>query len=285
MRNPRFERRDTLPKMIFIYAVLTIMFVVDIYPVLDIVKISLRPYSSLFSSSLNIIPADATLENFRTILTKPDTPFLLWMKNSFIISMVTAIFGVVLSTTAAYSYSRYKFIGRNVSMTSFLLTQIFPAPMTLLPMYILLRKFGLVDHFTGIIIPYVATAVPFSVWVLKGYFDTIPASIEESAHMDGANLFQILTRIVIPLSLPALGVVTLNSFMMAWNEYAVARVVLTNNGMKTLPVGLVGMTGSFRTDWGIYSAGSLLAAIPVMILFMSMSKVLINGLTLGGVKG
>lgn len=283
MKNPRFERKDSLPKVIGIYAVLTIMIIIDIYPTLDIIKIALRPYSSLFTSSLSIIPENATLENFRIVLF--DRPFAAWLTNSIIVSLSASVLGVFVSVTAAYAYSRYKFIGREVTLTSFLLTQIFPAPMLLLPTFILLRKLNLINHFLGLIIPYTATAVPFSVWILKGYFDTIPASIEESALIDGANLFQMLSRIVMPLSLPALGVVTLNSFMMAWNEYVVARIVMTGKEMFTLPVGLVGMTGSFRTEWGIYSAGSLVAAIPVMIIFMAFSKVLINGLTLGGVKG
>lgn len=282
MRSQRFERRDSLPKIIFIYLILTIMIIIDIYPLLDIVKIALRPYSSLFTSSLSIIPQNATFDNFKVILT--DKPLLTWIRNSIIVSASAAVFGVLISITAAYAYSRYKFIGRSVSLTAFLLTQIFPAPMLLLPTFILLRHFNLINHFSGIIVCYVATAVPFSVWVLKGYFDTIPLSIEESALIDGANLFQMLSKIVLPLSLPALGVVTLNSFMMAWNEYLIGRVVLTGQDMNTLPVALVGMTGSFRTEWGIYSAGSLIAAIPVMIVFMSLSKVLINGLTLGGVK-
>lgn len=283
MKNPRFEKKDSLPKVIAIYAILTIMLIVAVYPMLDILKISLRPYSSLFTSDLSIIPKNATLENFRIILQ--DKTFLLWLRNSLIVSLAAALLALLVSLTAAYAYSRFKFIGKQISMTAFLLTQIFPAPMLLLPTYILLRNLSLIDNLLGIIIPYVATAVPFSVWVLKGYFDTIPVSIEESALIDGVNLYQMLTKIVIPLSLPALGVVLLNSFMMAWNEYVIARIVLTSSDLATLPVALVGMTGSFRTEWGIYSAGSLLAAIPVMIVFMSLSKALINGLTLGGVKG
>jgi arabinogalactan oligomer/maltooligosaccharide transport system permease protein len=283
MKNPRFERRDTVTKIIIVYVVLTIAFIIDVYPLLDIVKIALRPYSSLFTSDLSLIPKNATLENFRFVLF--DRPFMTWLRNSLIVSLSASVIGVAVSITAAYAFSRFKFVGRQISMTSFLLTQIFPAPMLLLPTFILLKNFDLINSFMGLIVPYVATAVPFSVWVLKGYFDTIPISIEESARIDGANLFQMLTRIVVPLSLPALGVVTLNSFMMAWNEYIIGRVVMPAKDMATLPVGLVGMTGSFRTEWGIYSAGSLLAAIPVMLVFMSLSKVLINGLTLGGVKG
>lgn len=282
MKKQYFNRGDSIPKILIIYIILAAATVISVYPLLDVLKIALRPYSTLFTSDFSIIPANATLKNFYIVLFERD--FLKWVRNSFIISASTSVIGVSLSITAAYAYSRYKFIGKNASMVSFLLTQIFPAPMLLLPTFILLRKFQLIGSFWGIIIPYVATVVPFSVWVLKGYFDTIPLSIEESARIDGANLFQTLFRIVLPLSLPAIGVTFLNSFMMAWNEYVIARIVLPDKAKHTLPVALNGMTGSFRTEWGIYSAASLLTAIPVMILFISMSKVMIHGLTLGGVK-
>ncbi|MCX7921950.1 MAG: ABC transporter permease subunit [Clostridia bacterium] len=283
MKSERFEKKDSLLKIIFFYAVLTAMLIVTIFPLLDVLKISLRPYGSLFNASLKIIPDDASLENYRVVFF--DKPFFTWLRNSFIVSALTSVLGVTVAFTAAYAFSRYKFKGKNVSMLSFLLTQIFPAPMLLLPTYILLRQFDLMNDFKGLIIPYVATAVPFSVWVLKGFFDTIPFSIEESAHMDGASLFQMLYKIVVPLSMPAIGVVALNSFMQAWSEYVIARIVLTSKDLHTLPVALVGLTGSFNTDWGIYCAASLVTAAPVMIVFMSFSKVLINGLTLGGVKG
>lgn len=283
MKSDRFDARDSRAKIILIYAILIVMTFISVYPLLDVVKISLRPYNSLFSTSLKLIPDNATLENFRIVLF--DRPFMTWLSNSLIVSLSTAILGVVISITGAYSFSRFRFRGRRTMLTSFLMTQIFPAPMLLLPTYILLRQFNLINNFLGLIIPYVATAIPLNIWVLKGYFDTIPISIEESAYVDGASFSQILTRIVIPLSLPAIGVGLLNSFMQAWNEYIIARIIMTDKNMNTLPVALVGMTGSFNSDWGIYSAASLITAIPVMVVFIGMSKFLINGLTLGGVKG
>ncbi len=277
-----FEKKDSAAKIIAIYVILTIALIINIYPILDILKISLRPYSSLFSTDLSIIPKNLTFKNYITILT--ERAFAKWMINSIIVATISAVAGVTVAVTAAYAYSRYKFKGKKMTLTAFLLTQIFPAPMLLLPTYIMFQKFNLIDSYVGIFITYIATSVPFSVWVLKGYFDTISASMEESAIIDGANTFQIITKIVIPLTLPAIGVTFLNAFMAAWNEYVIARIVLTDDLMKTLPVGLVGLTGSFRTDWGIYSAGAIMTAIPVMIVFMSLSKFLINGLTLGGVK-
>lgn len=278
-----WNRKNSKLKMALIYAVIITAVIISIYPLLDVVKISLRPYSTLFSTSLKLIPEHATLSNYKVVLF--DRPFMTWLNNSLIVSLLSAMVAVLISITAAYAFSRFKFIGRNASMFSFLVTQIFPAPMLLLPTFVLLRQYGMINTYIGLIIPYIATALPLNVWVLLGYFNTIPISIEESAYVDGATIIQILYKIIIPLSKPALGVIALNSFMAAWNEYIIARVVMSEPDHYTLPVALVNMTGSFNSDWGIYSAASLITALPVMILFLSLSKVLISGLTVGSVKG
>ncbi len=277
-----FERGDSPRKIIGIYAVLLVFCIITVYPLLNVLSVALRPGNTLFSTSLAIIPKDATLDNFRRAIEGTD--LLLWLKNSLIISTLTAIFGVVLSATAAYSFSRFTFWGRKSGMMVFLVTQMFPAPMLLLPMYILLIKLKLVDQFFGLLIPYTATAVPFCVWMLKGYFDTIPKSLEESAYIDGCNVWQSMYKIVLPLSTPALAISALFSFMSAWSEFVIARVILTSAHKLTLPVGLIQLQGSFSAEWGVYSACALITSIPVIVLFISLSKYLVGGLTVGGVK-
>lgn len=277
-----FEKRDSIFKIVAIYVIFALVIVVSLYPLLDILKISLRPASRIFSTDLSIIPSDATFDNFIKLIS--DRPYLTWIKNSVFLSITSSIAGVLISLTAAYAFSRYKFTGKTMGMLSFLMTQIFPAPMLLLPTYVLLKNFNMIDTYAGGIIPFIATSVPFSVWVIKGYFDTISMSIEESAIIDGANTMQILFKIMVPLALPAIGVVTLNSFMAAWNEFVVSNIVFTNEAMQTIPVGLTNMTGALSSDWGIFAAGCMVTALPVILLFSSLSKVMINGLTLGGVK-
>ncbi|MGL4567264.1 MAG: sugar ABC transporter permease, partial [Fusobacteriaceae bacterium] len=224
----------------------------------------------------------ATLENFRKAIFERD--LLLWLRNSLIVSTATAIFGVTLSSTAAYAFSRFKFWGRKSGMMTFLITQMFPAPMLLLPMSVLLTRYGLMNKFLGLLIPYTATAVPFCVWMLKGYFDTIPKSLEESAYIDGCKVWQSFYIIILPLSTPALAISALFSFMSAWSEYVIARVVITDPKSLTLPVGLVTLQGSFAAEWGVYSAAALITSLPVVILFISLSRYLVGGLTAGGVK-
>ncbi|MGE5583791.1 MAG: sugar ABC transporter permease [Bacillota bacterium] len=282
MRGERFNKNDSPAKIIFIYLTLIIMAVINVYPLLDIIKISLRPDSRLFSTDLSLIPKGATLKSFHTALFV--RPYGTWSKNSIIVTTASTILAIVVSVFAGYAFSRFRFRGRNTSLLTFLITQIFPAPMTLLPTFILLKNFRLLNNYLGGVIPYVALTVPFNVWILKGYFDTIPRSFEESAYLDGASLHHVLLRIMLPLSIPALGVVLLNSFMATWNEFITANIVFTDTELHTLPLGIFNMTGALSSDWGIFSAACIVTAIPVIILYVSLSKFLINGLTLGGIR-
>ena len=283
MKSNLFNRNDNIVKIIFFYTILVFMCFVSLYPLLNILSVALRPGDMLYSESLKIIPDNATIENFKKILFESN--FSTWLMNSLSISFVSTVITVLLSVTAAYAFSRYKFKGKGALLSSFLITQIFPAPMLLLPTFILLIKLKFVGNFWALIIPYIATAVPFCVWTLKGFFDTVPISIEESAYVDGANLRQIFFRIIMPLSLPAIGVASLFSFTNAWNEYIVARIILNREYMYTLPIALTNMSGQLNTEWGVFAAASLITAIPVIIVFISLSKFMVSGLKLGGVKG
>lgn len=282
-KNRHFERNDSWGKIILIYLLLLLMCVVTVYPMLNVLSVALRPADNLFQLNLQIVPDNYTLENFRRAIFEID--LLRWIRNSLIISVMTATIAVCFSASAGYAFSRYRFRGRKAGMMMFLVTQMFPGPMLLLPMYILLVKLGLVNQFLGLLVPYTATAVPFSVWMLKGYFDTIPKSLEESAYIDGASPFMTFYRIILPLAKPALAITFLFGFMSAWSEYIVAKVILTKPEVLTLPVGLVSMQGQFNTQWGVYSAAALITSIPVVVLFISLSRYLVGGLTLGGVKG
>lgn len=282
-KSDYFNINDKLPKIVFVYVVLIVMSVISLYPLLNVLSIALRPGSRLFQTSLKIIPDGATLENFSKALL--DKPFCTWLVNSLVVTIVASFITIIFSFTAAYALSRFKFRGKNGFMTSFLITQIFPAPMLLLPTFVLLKQLKLLNNYWGLIIPYVATAVPFCVWTLKGFFDTVPFSIEESAYLDGANLRQIFFKIITPLSLPALGVASIFALTNAWNEYIIARLVLTKENMITLPVALTNMQGQFNTDWGIFAAASLITGLPIMIVFIALSRFMQSGLTLGGVKG
>lgn len=265
------------------YAVLLLFAFIAVYPVTNILTVSLRPGDALTSRSLALIPDGATLDNYRVLLT--ETLFLRWLGNSLLVSLVVTITGVALASTAGYALSRFRFAGRKTALSGVLVTQMFPATMLLLPLYIVLVRLGLLNSYLGIIVIYSATALPFCVWQMKGYYDTIPASLEEAARIDGASPWQAFYKVILPLAAPALVITALFSFMSAWNEYVVAAVVLQDAELFTMPVGLKGFQASMATQWGLYAAGSLLVSIPVIVLFLILSRYLISGLTLGAVKG
>ena len=265
------------------YGVLTVSAFIALYPVTRIITISLRPGDQLLSTSLALIPEGASLDNYRELLFETD--FLLWMWNSFIVSMVVTITGVALASTAGYALSRYRFMGKKAMLSGLLVTQMFPATMLLLPMYVMLINLQLLNTFLGIIVIYTATALPFCVWQMKGYYDTIPIALEEAARIDGCTPWQAFYQVIFPLAAPALVITALFSFMTAWNEYVVANVVLQDAEMFTLPLGLKLFQSTLSTQWGLYAAGSLLVSVPVVVLFLALSRYLISGLTLGAVKG
>ena len=267
--------------LIFIF--LTIFTMGTIYPILNIIGISLRKDNAFQSKSLAFISANSGWDSYLKLLI--ETQFLIWLKNSIVISIAVTILGVALASTSAYALSRYKFKGRQLGMTSLLTTQMFPATMLLLPFFIILSKLGLINSYLGLVIIYSSTALPFCIWQMKGFYDTIPHALEESAYMDGCNHFQAFYKIVLPLSTPALVITALFSFMASWSEYVVAAIILQDPELYTLPLGLKSFQSSLATEWGLYAAGAVVISIPVVILFVSLSRILVSGLTMGSVKG
>ena len=267
--------------LIFIF--LTVITLGTIYPILNIIGVSLRSDNAFQSKSLAILTENSGLDSYIQLFT--ETPFLLWLKNSLLISIAVTLLGVVLASTSAYALSRYRFKGRQFGMIALLTTQMFPATMLLLPFFILLSKLSLINSFIGLAIIYSSTALPFCIWQMKGFYDTIPSALEESACMDGCNQFQAFYKIVLPLSTPALVITALFSFMASWSEYVVAAIILQDPELYTLPLGLKSFQSSLATEWGLYAAGAVVISIPVVILFISLSRFLVSGLTMGSVKG
>lgn len=284
------SRGDSPFKTILIHATLIVASIIAVYPVLRVVTISLRPNDTLLTTSLRIIPENATLDNYKEVLfgapeKNRKSDFFLWIWNSFSIVSVTSIISMILAAVSAYAFSRFNFPGRAVGLVFLLTTQMIPAGMLLLPLFIMLAQLKMINTALGLIIAYSVSTVPLTIWTLKGYYDTIPVDLEEAALIDGANRFTVFTRIILPLSTPALAIAFLFSFMGGWSEYLVARVVLQKNDIYTWPLGIFTYAQQFTVAWGQFSAASVLIAIPVMILFLYSSKWLISGLTLGSVKG
>jgi len=270
-------------EILFIFSFLILFTLVTLYPALNIIGISLRTDDAFQSRSLALWTSESSFRSYGTLFLKTD--FLTWMKNSFLVSFVVTLTGVVLASTSGYALSRFNFMGRRAVLSSLLMTQMFPATMLLLPFFILLAKLKLINSYLGLIIIYSSTALPFCIWQMKGYYDTIPDALEEAARIDGCSRFSAFTKVILPVSAPALVITALFSFMASWSEYVVAAIVLQDPGLYTLPLGLKSFQASLSTQWGLYAAGAVVVSIPVMILFISLSRFLVSGLTVGSVKG
>jgi arabinogalactan oligomer/maltooligosaccharide transport system permease protein len=268
---------------LFIFSFLVLFTLATLYPALNIIGISLRTDDAFQTRSLALWTAGSSFRSYFTLFLETD--FLTWMKNSFLVSFVVTLTGVVLASTSGYALSRFNFMGRRAVLSSLLMTQMFPATMLLLPFFILLAKLKLINSYLGLIIIYSSTVLPFCIWQMKGYYDTIPAALEEAARMDGCSRFSAFIKVILPVSAPALVITALFSFMASWSEYVVAAIVLQDPGLYTLPLGLKSFQASLSTQWGLYAAGAVVVSIPVMILFISLSRFLVSGLTVGSVKG
>ena len=297
---------------IIIFIFLSLFCLATIYPVLNIVGVSLRTDDAFQSRSLSLIEFEekyddlngnskwdkdesyedannnnkwdsgSSMKSYLNLFMETD--FMLWTWNSIIISFVVTLTGVVFASTGGYALSRFKFKGREFGMIALMTTQMFPATMLLLPFFILLSYLELINSYIGLIIIYSSTALPFCIWQMKGYYDTIPPSLEESARLDGCSRYQAFYKIILPLSSPALVITALFSFMASWSEYVVAAIILQDPKLYTLPLGLKSFQASLSTQWGLYAAGAVVVSIPVCILFISLSRFLVSGLTMGSVK-
>ncbi len=264
------------------HAVLLAFVAISVYPALNVLSISLRPGNQLRSTDLAIIPANWTFHSYVALFTQQ--PFLRWLGNSLLVAALVTVTGVALASIGGYAFSRFRFVGRQATMLAILTTQMFPATMLLLPLYILIAKLGLVNTYLGLMVFYVSTALPFCVWQMKGFYDTIPASLEEAARIDGCSRGAAFWRVILPLAVPGLVITALFSFMAAWSEYIVAAQVMQDETMFTLPLGLKSFQATLSTQWGLYAAASILVSLPVVIVFLMLSKYLVSGLTLGSVK-
>ena len=271
-------------KILLIHTFLLMSVVITVFPLIRILGVSLKPQATLFSTSAQIFPPlkDITFENYTSLFK--NTYFLKWLLNSLIITILTSLVGVIIAASAAYAFSRFRFPGRRTGLWFLIATQMIPGTMFLLPLYIIITKLGLVNSYLGLVIGYSTTALPFTIWTLKGYFDTIPVSIEESAQIDGASYIRIFYQIILPLSIPALGIAFLFNFTSAWNEYLLARIILNEPSMYTWTIGLAEFQGNFKVYWGVFSAASIVVTVPILILFLYSAKWLLSGLTLGAVK-
>lgn len=263
---------------------------VALFPVLWVVSAAFTDDPSISSGS--VVPTDPTLANFETLFTNPDQPYVNWYLNTMIVAGVVAVMTVLIAAGAAFAFSRFRFKGRKVGIMFLLLVQMFPQFLSLTAIYIIMVNIGDVfppiglDTLAGLGLVYLGGAMGVNAWLIKGFFDTIPMEIDESAKVDGATHGQIFWGIILPLAVPVLAVVGLLSFIGTINEFIIASALIQTPETKTLAVGLQGfIANEYSENWGPFAAGALLAAIPVVILFLFLQRFIVGGLTAGSVKG
>ncbi|MEY8423781.1 ABC transporter permease subunit [Lachnospiraceae bacterium 38-14] len=255
---------------------------ITLVPVLYAFLLSVSDGSSAFAGGVG--PRSFTLENYRRIIT--EEPFLLWLKNSVVLSLGTMVLAMGFATTASYAFSRYRFKGRMKILFLLVLLNAFPQILSMFAIFRLFKTFGLLDSNAGLMIVYAGSMCIFSIWNLKGYFDTIPMEIEEASKIDGASDFTMLVKIVLPLARPAIIVTGVMVLIFVWNEYLFATTFLLNGDKYTLAGGLYQLQANdYSRSWSLFTAAAVLVSIPILIIFFCIQKYMVSGLTAGGVKG
>lgn len=242
---------------------------------------SIKPNADLSQFPVRYLPSSTTFEHYRTLIQR--TSFPVNLLNSLIIACGAVVLGLATSVPAAYSFSRFRFAGRRTLMTSFLVINMFPIVLLIIPLFVLMRTLGLIDTFLGVIIGHSTFSIPFSIWMLVSYFNAIPRDLDEAATIDGASRLQTIRLVVLPLVMPGIVTTAIYVFITSWNEYLFA-MMLSGETVRPVTVALQLFIGEFTVQWGILTAGGTIIALPVTILFLFVQKRLVGGLTAGAVK-
>jgi len=270
-------------------AIIIILLILVLLPIYWMTNTSFKLQHEIFEIPPTLVPREFTFANYLAILSgtlASSIKFLSYFRNSMIISISTVLATVLLATPAAYAFSRVPFAGKRSLIYLVLISQMLPIVLILIPLYRTFLKLRLLSTYPGLILPYLMFTLPFSIWMLKGYFDSIPRELDESANVDGCNKMQAMLLVIVPNVKPGLTATAIVTFIMAWDEFIIALTIMDKDSMRTLPVGIIqSFVGEFSIKWGEMMAASVVTTIPVVIIFIFLSKYLIGGLIAGAVKG
>lgn len=271
-------------KLIALNLVFIVLCFVTLIPVLYAVSVSFSGEGSALSGELSFLPHNPTLENYRAILV--NQPFLLWLKNSLILSLGTVAVAMICAVTAAYAFSRWRFPGRRGILQVLIVLNAFPQVLSMFALFRVLKTMGLLNSHAGLVLIYAGSMCVFAIWNMKGYFDTIPVEIEEASKIDGATDGQMIWKIVLPLAKPAIIVTCVMVLITVWNEYLFATTFLLESDYYSLAGGLYQLqSNDYSRSWPLFTSASILASLPLLVIFFKIQKYMVSGLTAGGVKG
>ncbi|WP_319561985.1 carbohydrate ABC transporter permease [Marispirochaeta sp.] len=268
--------------------------IVTIYlPIILILLFALGPYFWTFISSITLekelyrpdfrfFPEHPSLENYARLFSKLN--FAANMMDSFIVALATAFVGLFLTVPASYSFSRFNFRGRKYLLMQFLVINMFPIVLLIIPLFIMMKVLHIMDTYFALIIAYSTFTIPFSTWMMTSFFNAVPTDLDKAAQIDGCSRFGALVRVILPVVMPGIFSTGIYIFITSWNEYLYA-AILTNSRVRTIPIALQNMIGEYQIEWGLLTAGGVLSALPVIVLFFFIQKQLISGMTAGAVKG
>lgn len=270
--------RKNLKGTIVVLVILTVL-VAFVMPVIWMIMTSVKPSSEL-GNALSF-PSKLSFDGYAKI-----GKFGLWksFSNSMLVAVASSTISLLVAIFAAYGFSRRRFRGRNVLLFSVVLSQLFPFVMLVTPLYVIFGKIGLVNSYAGIIMAYVAITLPFSIYMLLGYLDSVPKSLDEAGELDGASTLGLIFRIIVPIAWPGMVVVWIYSFTLAWEEYLIASVLLASPDKRTLPVAIAGLFGEYTTEWDVVMSIGVVATVPTLLIFLILQKRLVGNLASGAVK-
>lgn len=278
------RQNKRLVKAVLLNLVFVLLCLVALVPILYALSVSFSGKGAALSGSLSFWPKDPTLENYRAILF--DEPLLLWMKNSLLLSAGTIFVAMLCAIPAAYAASRWRFKGRRGLLQGLLVLNAFPQVLSLFALFRVLKLLGLLNLHIGLILIYAGSMCVFAIWNMKGYFDTIPVEIEDASKIDGANDFQMIQKIVLPLAKPAIVVTCVMVLITVWNEYLFSTTFLLDSCTYSLAGGLYQLqSNDYSRSWPMFTAASILTSVPLLLIFFKVQKYMVSGLTAGGVKG
>ncbi|MEM4721796.1 MAG: carbohydrate ABC transporter permease [Candidatus Methanomethylicaceae archaeon] len=280
MNRFKFQK---LSNRFFLYGGAFLLALQASFPFFWMASTSFKPPSEVFAQPPSFIPQQVTWDNFKRLFTS--TNFLIYFKNSIVVSGCTVLLTMIVSAIGAYSLTRYQYPGREKIAALILCTYMFAPIMIVIPFFILAKKIGIENTHFALVLAFTSFCLPFTLWLMRAFFKTIPIQLEEAALVDGADRIRAVIHVVLPLALPGIIATSIFTFILAWNDYIFTRILITSDELKTLPVGVQDLFHSALIDWGLIMAAGMMITIPALLFFVTIQRYLIRGWGAGAVKG
>ncbi len=264
-------------------SLLVILILWAVLPLFWMISTAFKTTEETYTVPLIWIPRNPTIKNFLYVVKR--APFLTYFRNSVVVAVSTTVIAIILASLAGYSFSRFKFLGGHSLLLIFLITQMFPGALLIIPLFQIIKALRLLNTLYALVLSYITFSLPLCTWLMKGFFDQIPQELEEAAMIDGCSRVSAMVRVIFPLALPGIMAASIFSFIGAWDEFIFALIFTSTDKVRTLPIGLQRFITAYEIYWNHLGAASVLTTIPVVILFLFMQKHMVKGLTAGSVKG